>query len=71
MSWPLRSGERFLPSRLLAVFFHQRDGKRGFELGDVVELLQHGDVAIRIVQIVAVVARREHERMSICPPMNL
>ena len=40
MSWHCAHGERFLPSRPLAVFFHQRDGKRGFgfELGDVVEL---------------------------------
>lgn len=37
MSCPCAHGERFLPSRLLAVFFHQRDGKRDF--GDVVGLL--------------------------------
>jgi hypothetical protein len=44
MSCTCAHGERFLPPRLLAVFFHQRDGKRGFDLGDVVGLLQHGDV---------------------------
>jgi len=44
MSCPCAHGERFLPSRLLAVFFHQRDGKRGFDFDDVVGLLQYGDV---------------------------
>ena len=43
MSCLCAHGERFLPPRLLA-FFHQRDGKRGFDLDDVVGLLQHGDV---------------------------
>jgi hypothetical protein len=63
MSWPRTHGERFLPSRLSAVSFHQRDGTCGFglELGDVADLCSMATSTICIVQIAVVVARREHE----------